>query len=68
MLFALLGGFTFSAGARPDGPGNAYGLVARPKVGAFLNGAMPEVAPGLSGNWSAVVAFTNLAVHQQRRP
>ncbi len=60
MLFALLGGFTFSAGAKPDGPGGAYGLVARPKVGAFLNGAMPEVAPGLSGNWTAVNAFTNL--------
>jgi uncharacterized repeat protein (TIGR03806 family) len=60
MLFALLGGFTFSAGARPDGPGEAYGLVARPKVGAFLNGVMPEVAPGLSGNWMAVNAFTNL--------
>ncbi len=32
---------------------------ARPS-GAFLNGVMPEVAPSISGNWSAVVAFTNL--------
>ena len=42
--------------------GNAqpYGLEARPPVGPFLNGAMPEIAPTLSGNWSAVVAFTNL--------
>jgi len=60
MLLALLGGFIFGAGARPDGPGEVYGLVARPKVGAFLNGVMPEVAPGLSGNWTAVNAFTNL--------
>ena len=37
-----------------------FGLTARPPVGAFLNGAMPEIAPGISGNWSAVVAFTNL--------
>ncbi len=29
-------------------------------AGAFLNGAMPEIAPAISGNWSAVVAFTNL--------
>ncbi|HSY10218.1 MAG TPA: PQQ-dependent sugar dehydrogenase [Candidatus Dormibacteraeota bacterium] len=51
---ALLGSLIFSAGAKP------YGLNSRPQVGAFLNGAMPETAPGISGNWSAVVAFTNL--------
>ncbi len=44
---------------QPAGP--AYGLTNRPACGAFLNGVMPEVAPGISGNWSAVVAFTNLA-------
>src|SRR5208282_1343824 len=37
-----------------------YGLTARPPIGAFLNGTMPETAPGISGNWSAVVAFTDL--------
>jgi uncharacterized repeat protein (TIGR03806 family) len=43
-----------SANARP------YGLDTRPQAGAFLNGAMPEVAPAISGNWSAVNAFPNL--------
>jgi uncharacterized repeat protein (TIGR03806 family) len=51
---ALLGTLIFSAGAKP------YGLNSRPQVGAFLNGAMPETAPAISGNWSAVVAFPNL--------
>jgi uncharacterized repeat protein (TIGR03806 family) len=54
LMPALLGSLIFSAQAKP------YGLTARPDVGAFLNGAMPETAPGISGNWSAVVAFTNL--------
>jgi uncharacterized repeat protein (TIGR03806 family) len=54
LALALLGGFIFSTNAKP------YGLVNRPTVGAFLNGAMPEIAPAISGNWSAVVAFTNL--------
>jgi uncharacterized repeat protein (TIGR03806 family) len=54
LISALLGGFIFFAGAKP------YGLDSRPEVGAFLNGAMPETAPAISGNWSAVVAFTNL--------
>jgi len=52
--FAFSGCLVFSAGAKP------HGLDARPSVGAFLNGTMPETAPGISGNWSAVVAFTNL--------
>ncbi len=52
--FAFLGCLVFSARARP------YALAVRPSVGAFLNGAMPETAPGISGNWSAVVAFPNL--------
>ncbi|HEY5345230.1 MAG TPA: PQQ-dependent sugar dehydrogenase, partial [Verrucomicrobiae bacterium] len=38
----------------------SFGLTNRPAIGAFLNGVMPEVAPNISGNWSAVVAFTNL--------
>ena len=54
LALTLLSGLIFSANAKP------YGLAARPDVGAFLNGAMPEIAPAISGNWSAVVAFTNL--------
>jgi uncharacterized repeat protein (TIGR03806 family) len=47
-------GLIFSAEAKP------YGLERVPQTGAFLNGAMPEIAPPISGNWSAVDAFTNL--------
>jgi uncharacterized repeat protein (TIGR03806 family) len=54
LVFALLAGFAIAIGAKP------YGLTNRPPVGPFLNGAMPEIAPSISGNWSAVVAFTNL--------
>jgi hypothetical protein len=50
-VFAWLGGASFSARAKPAG------LVSRSTVGPFLNGALPEVAPSISGNWSAVVAF-----------
>ncbi len=38
----------------------ANGLTQRPAVGPFLNNQLPAAAPGISGNWSAVVAFTNL--------
>jgi uncharacterized repeat protein (TIGR03806 family) len=38
----------------------SYGLEIHPSIGAFLNNQMPEAAPAISGNWSAVVAFTNL--------
>ncbi|MGH7952852.1 MAG: PQQ-dependent sugar dehydrogenase, partial [Limisphaerales bacterium] len=44
----------FSANAKP------YGLYSRKAVAPFLNGTMPEIAPAISGDWSAVVAFTNL--------
>ncbi len=54
IVLALFGGLIFAAGARP------YGLAGRPAIGAFLNGTLPEVAPTISGNWSAVVAFTEL--------
>ena len=37
-----------------------YGLTQRPAVAPFLNGNVPQAGPGISGNWSAVVAFTNL--------
>jgi uncharacterized repeat protein (TIGR03806 family) len=50
-LFAIL---CCSAQAQP------YGLTSRPAVGQFLDNVMPESAPVVSGNWSAVVAFTNL--------
>src|SRR5580704_11216088 len=38
-----------------------YGLNERPGIKPFLNGTMPELGPGVSGNWSAVVAFPKLA-------
>lgn len=57
-MLVLLGSLAFSgvqAGAKP------FGLESpRPAIGAFLNGSMPEIAPAISGNWSAVNAFTNL--------
>lgn len=37
-----------------------YGLTNRPAISAFLNGTLPEVAPSISGNWSAVPAFPDL--------
>jgi uncharacterized repeat protein (TIGR03806 family) len=54
IILALAGVFAFSAAAKP------YGVNAVPRTGPFLNGVLPEVAPVISGNWSAVVAFTNL--------
>ncbi len=66
LVLATLGGLIFSAPAKPaatekiTATEKPFGLANRPFVGAFLNGTMPEVAPDISGNWSAVVAFTNL--------
>jgi uncharacterized repeat protein (TIGR03806 family) len=61
LFLALLGSLVVSTGAKPiSAPDKSYGLTNRPAVGPFLNGTMPEVAPSISGNWSAVVAFTNL--------
>ncbi|MBI3880711.1 MAG: PQQ-dependent sugar dehydrogenase [Verrucomicrobia bacterium] len=37
-----------------------YGLASRPQIGPLLNNVMPEYVPAVSGNWSAVVAFSNL--------
>ncbi|HEX3720528.1 MAG TPA: PQQ-dependent sugar dehydrogenase [Verrucomicrobiae bacterium] len=55
LLFLIaLAGLASSAFAKP------YGMAERPETGAFLNGKMPEIAPTISGNWSAVPAFTNL--------
>jgi uncharacterized repeat protein (TIGR03806 family) len=34
-----------------------YGLETRPRIGPYLDGKLPELGPGISGNWSAVVAF-----------
>jgi uncharacterized repeat protein (TIGR03806 family) len=53
-MLALAGVAVVSADAKP------WGITAVPATGPFLNGALPEVAPSISGNWSAVVAFTNL--------
>lgn len=38
-----------------------YGMQERQPIGPFLNGRMPELGPGISGNWAAVVAFPNLS-------
>lgn len=38
-----------------------YGLQERQPIGAFLNGTMPELGPGISGNWQTVVAFPKLS-------
>src|SRR6185369_16614744 len=54
VCWLVMTGLIFSAHARP------YGLDSRAGAGPFLDGAMPEAAPAISGNWSAVVAFTNL--------
>jgi len=61
LSFILLGSFLLSADAKIFVPDKThYGLTNRPCIGAFLNNVMPEVAPAISGNWSAVNAFTNL--------
>jgi uncharacterized repeat protein (TIGR03806 family) len=63
LLLAVLGGFILSAGAKPTAPivpEKNFALTNRPCIGAFLDGMMPEVAPSISGNWSAIDAFTNL--------
>src|ERR1043166_6299691 len=40
-------------------PANAkpYGLESRPAVGPFLNGTLPDRAPGIAGGWMTVKAF-----------
>jgi uncharacterized repeat protein (TIGR03806 family) len=52
---------TIAANSKISFTADAYGLGLRPVIGPFLNNQMPEAAPVISGNWSAVVAFTNLA-------
>ncbi len=56
MLFAI----ALLLGVASPAPAKPFALTNRPAIGPFLNGVMPEVAPSISGNWSAVVAFTNL--------
>ena len=60
LSLVLSGSFFLSTDAKPIVGEKSYGLTNRPTVGAFLNGTMPEIAPSISGNWSGVVAFTNL--------
>ena len=55
VFLVLLVGVFISANADP------YGLDSRPRAGAFLDGVMPEIAPAISGNWSAIDAFPNLS-------
>jgi uncharacterized repeat protein (TIGR03806 family) len=54
LLTAWLGCFVLPAHSR------TYGIAVRPDIGPFLNDTLPEVAPSISGNWSAVVAFPHL--------
>ena len=56
----LLGSIFLSTDAKPIVSEKLFGLTNRPCIGAFLNDVLPEVAPSISGNWSAVNAFTNL--------
>jgi uncharacterized repeat protein (TIGR03806 family) len=60
LLLALLGGLIFTADAKTIVTEKPYALTNRPCIGAFLNGVLPEIAPSISGNWTAVNAFTNL--------
>ncbi len=61
LVLALLGSLVGNAGTQAVITQRAaYGLTHRPCVGAFLNGRLPEIAPAISGNWTAVNAFTNL--------
>ncbi len=52
--------FLLCVGIVPLSRATPYGLDSHPAIGVFLNGTMPETAPGISGDWSAVVAFPNL--------
>lgn len=54
LAIVLFGSFLFNLNAQP------YGLDSRAPVAPFLNGAMPEIAPAISGDWSAVEAFPHL--------
>ena len=62
LLWLLLASLLPSASlpAKPVTPAAPYGLTTRPVINPFLNGSMPEIAPAISGNWSAVNAFPNL--------
>lgn len=42
-------------------PHAPYGLTERPAAEEFLDHHMPNLGPGISGNWSAVVAFPHLS-------
>ncbi len=59
-LVLLPGLFASSLLAKPTVESRPHGLSVRPGTGPFLNGTLPEVAPAISGNWSAVVAFPQL--------
>ena len=46
-----------ASNAQADAP---YGLEHIGRIGPYLGGQMPELGPGISGNWSTEVAFPNL--------
>ena len=56
----MLGWGALMAPAKVDAPAKPHGLSARPGMAAFLGGTLPEIAPAISGNWSAVNAFPHL--------
>ena len=58
VLLAILPALSLQAKLTADP--RPHGLSERPGTGPFLDGTMPEIAPAISGNWSAVVAFPNL--------
>ena len=59
-LVLLPGLFASSLLAKPTVESRPHGLSVRPGTGPFLNGTLPEVAPAISGNWSAMLAFPHL--------
>ena len=60
LAITIFVGSIFSGMAKPVAVEKPFALTNRPSINPFLNGVMPEIAPSISGNWSAVVAFTNL--------
>ncbi len=59
-LVLLPGLLASSLLAKPTVDSRPHGLTVRPGTGPFLNGTLPEVAPAISGNWSAMLAFPHL--------
>ena len=60
LSLVLLGSLFRFAAAKPIITEKSLEPANHPSIGAFLDGLLPEVAPSISGNWTAVNAFTNL--------